>query len=200
MNEPNFFVSLILSVLTAVISQNFVFARSFGVSTAISAARNKRDLPGICLGVSFFTPVCAVLAYFLSAGSTNAENKAFIPLIYAAVIGMLYMITLLLSVIVFGTKFKRIKKYVHISAFNSVVMGTIFFSTASCKTMGEFLLFGLCAGAGFTVSAFILSGVYHQLYSDKVPSAFRGYPAVMVFCGIIAMTLYGILGHSPTYL
>ena len=46
----------------------------------------------------------------------------------------------------------------------------------------------------------MLSGVYGQLYSKDVPSVFRGYPAVMIFTGIIAMALYGILGHIPSYM
>ena len=62
------------------------------------------------------------------------------------------------------------------------------------------LLFGLCSGAGFAAAAYMLSGVYGQLYSKDVPSVFRGYPAVMIFTGIIAMALYGILGHIPSYM
>ncbi len=181
-------------------AENFVFARAFGVSTMITAARNKRNLPGICLGVTFFTTAASAAAG-LSSSFFNRDSigKGFIPLLYIMMIGAVYLITLILAAVVFGGKFGRIKKYVHISAFNGAVMGTIFLSCQSCGSPGEFILFGLYAGAGFSAASYMLSAVYQQLYSKDVPAAFRGYPAVMIFTGIVAMAVFGVLGHAPVY-
>ncbi len=201
MDSPGFFQGLIISVLISVLAENFVFARAFGISTMIIAAKNRRNLPGICLGVLYFTLTSSAAAYALkSTGLAESSDKPFIPLIYISAIGMLYLATLFLSFLIFGKKFGRLKKYVHISAFNSAVMGTIFLSLRNCGSLFEFLLFGVCAGIGFTVSAFMLSCVYGRLYSKDVPASFRGYPAVMIFTGIIAMALYGVLGHIPSYI
>ena len=199
MDSHNFFGGLIISVITALLAENFVFARALGVSTMIMAAKNKRNLPGICLGVLYFTLTASWAAWLLSHRAADIQ-KPFVPLTYVLTIGLIYLITLLLAFIFFKGRFGRIKKYVHISAFNSVIMGTIFLSMNSCTALYEYLLFGLCSGAGFAAAAYTLSGVYGQLYSKDVPSVFRGYPAVMIFTGIIAMALYGILGHIPSYM
>ena len=199
MDSHNFFGGLIISVITALLAENFVFARALGVSTMIMAAKNKRNLPGICLGVLYFTLTASWAAWLLSHRAADIQ-KPFVPLTYVLTIGLIYLITLLLAFILFKGRFGRIKKYVHISAFNSVIMGTIFLSMNSCTALYEYLLFGLCSGAGFAAAAYMLSGVYGQLYSKDVPSVFRGYPAVMIFTGIIAMALYGILGHIPSYM
>ena len=199
MDSHNFFGGLIISVITALLAENFVFARALGVSTMIMAAKNKRNLPGICLGVLYFTLTASWAAWRLSHRAADIQ-KPFVPLTYVLTIGLIYLITLLLAFIFFKGRFGRIKKYVHISAFNSVIMGTIFLSMNSCTALYEYLLFGLCSGAGFAAAAYMLSGVYGQLYSKDVPSVFRGYPAVMIFTGIIAMALYGILGHIPSYM
>lgn len=199
MDSHNFFGGLIISVITALLAENFVFARALGVSTMIMAAKNKRNLPGICLGVLYFTLTASWAAWLLSHRAADIQ-KPFVPLTYVLTIGLIYLITLLLAFIFFKGRFSRIKKYVHISAFNSVIMGTIFLSMNSCTALYEYLLFGLCSGAGFAAAAYMLSGVYGQLYSKDVPSVFRGYPAVMIFTGIIAMALYGILGHIPSYM
>ena len=195
MDSHNFFGGLIISVITALLAENFVFARALGVSTMIMAAKNKRNLPGICLGAL----TASWAAWLLSHRAADIQ-KPFVPLTYVLTIGLIYLITLLLAFIFFKGRFGRIKKYVHISAFNSVIMGTIFLSMNSCTALYEYLLFGLCSGAGFAAAAYMLSGVYGQLYSKDVPSVFRGYPAVMIFTGIIAMALYGILGHIPSYM
>lgn len=187
--------SFILSVLTGVIGQNIVFYRAFGVSTMISAAKNRRSLPGICLGVIYFSVISSAAAWAVAKQSSFTVEKPYFPLIYAGIIGVLYAVTLVLSRIVLAKRFQRMKKYVHISAFNSVVMGTIFLSAASCTQLWEFLLFGISSGVGFAAASELLSAVYPSLCSENVPRVFRGYPAVMIFAGIIAMAVYGIMGH-----
>ena len=138
MDSHSFFGGLIISVITALLAENFVFARALGVSTMIMAAKNKRNLPGICLGVLYFTLTASWAAWLLSHRAADIQ-KPFVPLTYVLTIGLIYLITLLLAFIFFKGRFGRIKKYVHISAFNSVIMGTIFLSASGCTAFGEYL-------------------------------------------------------------
>ena len=200
MEEAGFFETIVISVITSVLAENFVFSRAFGVSTMIIAAKSKRNLAGICLGVVYFTLASAAATWAVSStGLLEGVPAAVLPAAYAIIIGLIYVITLLLAYLFARSKFAKIKKYVHISAFNSAVMGTIFLSAAGCKSIFEYLIFGLCAGMGFAAASYMLSGVYAQLYSDDLPRAFRGYPAIMIFSGIMAMAVYGVLGHLPSY-
>lgn len=198
-SEGNVFVSILLSVISAVLAENFVFARAFGVGTMITSAKNKRYLPGICLGVCYFSTAGSAAAKLLSDAGVLEVERHYRPLVYIAVIGILYAVTLVAALLIFRNSFSKIKKYVHISAFNTVVMGTIFLSITGSGSL-IFPFFGICAGLGFTAASYMLSGVYGQLYSENVPAAFRGYPAVMIFTGIIAMAVYGILGRVPLYI
>ena len=201
MNDPGFFQSLLTSVLMSVIAENFVFARAFGVTPMIAAAKNKRTLPGVCAGVSYFTAAASIAMWGVSRLPFATErDRHYLVALYALIVGGVYLVTLLCAFLFVRSKFPKFKKYVHISAFNSAVMGTIFLSASGCDTFGEYLLFGLTAGLGFTAASYMLSGVYAQLYSEDVPRACRGYPAVMIFSGIMAMAVYGILGHAPAYI
>lgn len=200
MNDLTLLQSIVISVLTLVIAENFVFARAFGVSTMIVSAKNKRNLRGICLGIVYFTTASSAAAWMVNSALPSFSSQAcFKPFLYVLLIGILYIITLLGAYLFFRSRFSRLKKYVHIAAFNGSVMGTIFLCSSSCEGAAEYILFGLCSGLGFSAASYMLSGVYSQLYSKAVPKAFRGYPSVMLFAGIIAMALYGILGHAPSF-
>lgn len=198
MNENGFFSSLVASVIMAVIAENLVFSRAFGVTPMIAAAKNKRTLPGVCAGVSYFTAASSIGMWAVSRLFSSGD-KHYLVALYALIVGAIYFVTLLCAFVFVREKFSRIKKYVHISAFNSAVMGTIFLSASGCTTFGEYLIFGITSGLGFAVASYMLSGVYSELYSENVPRVFRGYPAVMIFSGIMAMAVYGILGHAPAY-
>lgn len=198
MNENGFFSSLVASVIMSVIAENLVFSRAFGVTPMIAAAKNKRTLPGVCAGVSYFTAASSIGMWAVSRLFSSGD-KHYLVALYALIVGAIYFVTLLCAFVFVREKFSRIKKYVHISAFNSAVMGTIFLSASGCTTFGEYLIFGITSGLGFAVASYMLSGVYSELYSENVPRVFRGYPAVMIFSGIMAMAVYGILGHAPAY-
>ncbi len=198
MNENSFFSSLVASVIMSVIAENLVFSRAFGVTPMIAAAKNKRTLPGVCAGVSYFTAASSIGMWAVSRLFSSGD-KHYLVALYAFIVGAIYFVTLLCAFVFVREKFSRIKKYVHISAFNSAVMGTIFLSASGCTTFGEYLIFGITSGLGFAVASYMLSGVYSELYSENVPIVFRGYPAVMIFSGIMAMAVYGILGHAPAY-
>ena len=198
MNENGFFSSLVASVIMSVIAENLVFSRAFGVTPMIAAAKNKRTLPGVCAGVSYFTAASSIGMWAVSRLFSSGD-KHYLVALYALIVGAIYFVTLLCAFVFVREKFSRIKKYVHISAFNSAVMGTIFLSASGCTTFGEYLIFGITSGLGFAAASYMLSGVYSELYSENVPRVFRGYPAVMIFSGIMAMAVYGILGHAPAY-
>ncbi|MGN0641648.1 MAG: Rnf-Nqr domain containing protein [Huintestinicola sp.] len=194
-----FLTSLLTVLFTSAFAENMIFSRAIGTNTAMIAAKNKRNLGGVCTVITYMTTVSSLITGLLK-GTLSETNEKYIPLIYTAVISAVYVITLILARIIFGAGFGRIKKYVHISAFNASVMGTMFLSMRSCSDMGEFIMFGFGSGVGFTVGAYMLSAVRQQLYSEKTPAVFRGYPAVMIFVGIIAMAFYGVLGHAPSYI
>lgn len=74
----------------------------------IMAAKNKRNLPGICLGVLYFTLTASWAAWLLSHRAADIQ-KPFVPLTYVLTIGLIYLITLLLAFIFFKGRFGRIK-------------------------------------------------------------------------------------------
>ena len=51
---------------------------------------------------------------------------------------------------------------------------------------------GLEAGAGFIIAALMLTAAYRKLNSSKVPASFRGFPAMLVYLGIISMAVYSL--------
>lgn len=202
--EDHYFVAelfqLLLAAFTAAFTENMVFSRAIGTNTMLVAAKSKRIFSGLCLGVMYMTTVGALISGIIDIALVgDSAMQAFIPLVYTAAISVIYVLTLLLSMLLLGKSFAAMKKYIHISAFNAAVMGTMYLSTVSCSGIAEYFMFGIGSGAGFCLAALMLSPVYGRLCSDDTPAAFRGFPSVMIFFGILSMAFYGIAGHVPYY-
>lgn len=77
-------------------------------------------------------------------------------------------------------------------------MGTLFTISESSSNAAEgmsfadYLLYGFESGAGFVAASLILSAAFGRLNSSRVPSSFRGFPAMLVYLGIISMAVYSL--------
>ena len=40
---------------------------------------------------------------------------------------------------------------------------------------------------------------WDKLYSEKAPYAFRGYPLMLIYIGILSMAFWGLSGHTLNY-
>ncbi len=107
---------------------------------------------------------------------------------------------MLLAAIYFADKknFETTRKYIHVSAFNCAVMGTLFIVTgraaiySAVNSLSGFMIAGAEAGTGFILAAFILMAAFRRLCSKEVPAAFRGFPSMLVYLGIISMAVYAL--------
>lgn len=209
----------IFSSLISLLADNLIFTKALGTSTLMAASKNRSNLAILSLVMTLFSVLGCVLtgaAYqFLPLAELTVFPFSFFqPLLYAAVISVIYLLTLLVLYAAGGEKSRKVRKYVHLSAFNCAVMGTVhlafpaglfvrdavtpaeflglhFYSIPRLSIAGS-LLFGMQTGLGFMLASLILLAVRKRLYSETVPAAFRGFPAVLVYIGLISMAVHAI--------
>lgn len=210
----------IFSAMLSLLADNLILTKALGTSTLMAAAKNRSNLAILSLmmtGFSVFGCLLTSLFYLWipTLGSLALFPVSLLtPLLYTAVISVIYIIVLLLLHSLCRRRFSIIRKYVHLSAFNCAVMGTLYIGFSpelfvrNSVTPAEFLgmqlysihwlspagavLFGLQTGLGFVLSSLMLLAVRRRLYSEEVPAAFRGFPAVLVYIGLISMAVHAI--------
>ncbi len=186
----------IVNEIIVLLASNLILMQALGTSTLFIAAGSRKQLLTTAGIITIFTTTGSAAA-FVCDKITGGE-KVISLLMYTVSVGVLYM--LLLSALYFFSRelFVKIRRYIHISAFNCAVMGTLF--TISGKAaqdsalmhFGSYVGAGLQAGAGFVIAALILSAAYGRLCSAEVPASFRGFPAMLIYLGIISMAVYAL--------
>lgn len=187
------FIDEIILLLTS----NIILTQALGTSTLFIAAENRKKLLGTAFAITVFTSSGSALAYFIN-NFVSGNLEYFTLFFYTLAIGLIYIAVLTLLYFTGKEKFRDIRKYVHVSAFNCAVMGTLFTVTETAgiyperNNIADFVISGLQAGAGFILTAFILTAAYRRLTSSEVPASFRGFPAMLVYLGIISMAVYAL--------
>lgn len=196
----SYFLQMVTVALTAIFIENTIFARAFGTSTLIVVSRNRKNIFGFGLCVTYITAVTGIVCYFIDKLTAENElNYIYKPFVYILSLGLVYIITLLCLWRFMNKVFGKMRKYVHISAFNCAVLGAMFLNSKYCTTLGEYIVHGIGVGLGFVFAVYLVAIVYDRLYSENVPYCFRGYPLVLLYIGILSMAFYGLLGHSLNY-
>lgn len=192
--------NILLTAFTAILVENTIFYCAMGTSTLIIVAKRRKNLLGFCVGVTYITAVISVLTFFSDRiFNPNDVNSLYMPIVYTVILGFVYIITLLCMWRFFPKLFSRMRKYVHVSVYNCAVLGSMFLISKYCETLGEYFLHGLGIGLGYVLAVYLTAVVYDRLYSEKSPFAFRGYPLLMIYIGIISMAFWGLSGHAVNF-
>lgn len=187
----------LITELIVLLTSNLVLTQALGTSTLFIAAGSRKNLVGTAFTITLFTTAGSAIAYFISNMLPDSA-KDFTLFFYALAIGVLYVLFLTMLYLVSRKHFRNARKYVHLSAFNCAVMGTLLAITQSAEAnpqfnnISSFIIAGAEAGLGFILASLILTTAYRRLNSTDVPSAFRGFPAMLIYLGIISMAVYSL--------
>lgn len=191
---------IMLTAFVAVFVENTIFSRALGTSTLVIVARSRKNLFGFGLCVTYITAVISVLTYFVDKlWINNSSSYVYMPLVYITILGIVYISTLLCMWKFSPRLFARMRKYVHVSAFNCAVLGSMFLISKYCETLSDYFIHGLGIGLGFVFAVYMTAIVYDKIYSEKAPYAFRGYPLMLIYIGILSMAFWGLSGHTLNY-
>ncbi|MDR1753961.1 MAG: hypothetical protein LBR74_03530 [Eubacterium sp.] len=193
------FAEMLAVSFIAVFLQNSIFERALGVNIILYAARKKESVVSFSIIIAYVLAVSSALNYFVNKYFGHIEYyRILMPFFYILIISVVYVISLILIWAVLPRLFKKIKGYVHLSVFNVSVIGALFLESNFETSLTTYLGFGLGTGIGFLLACYLLYIAHGRLNSELVPEAFRGIPIMLVYIGIISLSLYAFIGYSTT--
>lgn len=186
--------------MISVFVQNAIFDRAFGANVAIYASRQNAHVTGFAIGITAMTTVASLITFLLDGVLLPLEyGWLFMPLVYVAVMSVLYILFLLFTWGVFPDTFAKIKKYVHLALINCTVLGALFLNSSYGSDIWSYIGYGFGTGIGFFLACFLLNIAHEKLDSDKIPRVFRGYPIMLVYIGVISMAFYALVGYTADF-
>ncbi len=175
----------------AIFVQNILLTRALDTSASLFIIRKQYNRPLFGLILTGIITISSVLASFFNDLFTSYQ---WAPIFYVCIVGIVYILFLLICAKVPHKYRVQITPMIHLSAFNSAVLGSLLLSR-SYDLWGQ-IAFGLGAGIGFLFASYLIDIGYERLRSDKIPPAFRGFPITLIYIGILSLAFYGLIGHE----
>ena len=181
---------IVSAAMVSVFVQIAIFDRAFGSNVGIYASRKNSTVIGFTLGITAMTTLASIVSFFVDQAMLPTEfGWLFMPLIYSAVISVLYILGLLGLWRFFPKIFRKIRKYVHLAIFNCTVIGALFLNSNSGSDIWSYIGYGFGTGIGFFLACFLLN----------IAHIFRGYPIMLVYIGVISLAFYALAGYTVDF-
>lgn len=195
-----YFVSVITALFINIIAENIIFTRSIGTDLTAFIGKNRGSVPVFGAAVTYLCTVTDIFVWLFDKNYGSAQNYRFYqPIFYITVLCLVYFASLALIWKFSEETAEKAKKYLHFAVFNSAVLGTMLLSSKNFDTFSEYFFGGLGSGLGFSFALFLTAPIYEKTESGDVPAAFRGYPLLMIYIGILSMAFFGITGKVPAF-
>ena len=193
------FMNVLMASIIAIFVQNSIFERALGINVLLYASRKREHLLGFFAAITYTTTISSAIIWFFDGlFAENEYYSIFMPILYVAVVSVLYILTLVLIWRFFPKLFRNIRKYVHLSVFNCSVIGALFLCSVQGSDIFTYIGYGFGTGIGFLLAAYLLYIAADRLNSPLVPAAFRGFPIMLVYVGILSLALYAFTGYTTS--
>jgi electron transport complex protein RnfA len=188
-------MNLVLIFISAAIVNNFVLAYFLGICPFVGVSKKLSSAISMGMAVTFVMTISAAvtwLIYHLILVPFNVvilEYVAFI-LVIASLVQLVEMFIRKVSKPLYDT----LGIYLPLITTNCAILGLALFAVLREYNFIESLIYGVGAGAGFTLALVLMAGIREELELANIPKPFQGAGITMIVAASLALAFMGFAG------
>ncbi len=188
-------MELVLIFISAALINNFVLAYFLGICPFIGVSNKLSSAFPMGLATTFvlvLTAIASWLIYHLILVPYHIEYLEYVTfiLVIASLVQFVEMVIKKVS----QPLYRALGIFLPLITTNCAILGLALFIVLKEYNFIESIVFGIGAGAGFTLAISIMAGIREELDLADVPKAFRGAPITLIVAGLLALAFMGFAG------
>ena len=188
-------MKLILIFISAAVVNNFVLSYFLGICPFVGVSKKISSAVSMGMAVTFVMTIAAAVTWLIyhlilvPADLVILEYVSFI-LVISSLVQLVEMFVRKVSKPLYDT----LGIYLPLITTNCAILGLALFAVLRDYDFTESLVFGIGAGAGFTLAIIIMAGIREELELAKVPKPFEGAGITMIVAASLALAFMGFAG------
>jgi electron transport complex protein RnfA len=188
-------MKLMLLFISAAVVNNFVLSYFLGICPFVGVSKKISSAVSMGMAVTFVMTIAAVvtwLIYHLILVPANLEILEYVSfiLVISSLVQLVEMFVRKISKPLYET----LGIYLPLITTNCAILGLALFSVLREYNFIESLVYGIGAGAGFTLAIVLMAGIREELELAKVPKPFEGAGITMIVAASLALAFMGFAG------
>ena len=188
-------INLILIFIAASITQNYVLTYFLGVCPFIGVSGKMEQALGMGLATTFVMTLAATVTWVIYHFILVRFGLPFLQYVsFIIVIASLVQIVEMFLRKTSPALYRALGIYLPLITTNCAILGLTLFMVLREYTFVESIVFGLGAGAGFTLALLIMAGIREELECCDIPKPLEGAGITLIIAGLLALTFMGFGG------
>ena len=188
---------LSLTLLGAVLVNNFVLAKFLGLCPFMGVSKRLDSAYGMALATGFVLTLSAALAWIVQhwllvpLGLDHLRTLSFI-LVIAAVVQFTENVMHAQSPVLY----RVLGIFLPLITTNCAVLGVALLNVQGERSFIDAVVFGFGAALGFGLVLVLFAAMRERLDAAPVPASFRGAPIGLITAGLMALAFLGFAGFD----
>ncbi|MGB2599469.1 MAG: RnfABCDGE type electron transport complex subunit A [Candidatus Omnitrophota bacterium] len=186
---------LILILIAAAITNNFVLTYFLGICPFIGVSNKTDSAIGLGMATTFVMTIAAAVTWLIYHLVLVRYNLAFLQyVVFIIVIASLVQFVEMFIKKVSPQLYKALGIFLPLITTNCAILGLTLFMVLRNYTFPEAIVFGLGAGLGFTMALVIMAGIREELDFSNIPEPLKGAGITLILAGLLALAFMGFGG------
>lgn len=186
---------LFLILVSSVLVNNFVLARFLGICPFLGVSKKIKTACGMGVAVIFVMGISSVVTDVIYDTILLPHDLLFLKtvvfiLVIASLVQLVEMVLQKLS----PGLYKALGIYLTLITTNCAILGVVLINVIKNYNFIKSLVFGVGAGAGFTIALIIMAGIRERLELSDIPEPLKGTAITLIIAGLLSMAFMGFSG------
>lgn len=186
---------LFLILVSSVLVNNFVLARFLGICPFLGVSKKIKTACGMGVAVIFVMGLSSVVTDVIYDTILLPHDLLFLKtvvfiLVIASLVQLVEMVLQKLS----PGLYKALGIYLTLITTNCAILGVALINVIKDYNFIKSLVFGVGAGAGFTIALIIMAGIRERLELSDIPEPLKGTAITLIIAGLLSMAFMGFSG------
>ncbi|MBQ2755183.1 MAG: hypothetical protein IJF27_00745 [Oscillospiraceae bacterium] len=191
-------IELLLIMLWAATVENIIFTRALGSGQLFIESSNSRSIFSVSILLTVMMTVASLLCTPLTALSDLIFENTYLgrPFVMVVAITLIYTVIALFLNLVSPHTYNIIASRLSFACFNGALLGCVLIMQNRGLSFVQQLGFGLGGAFGFILAIIIVREGERRIAISRVPKIFKGYPALLIYLGLVSLAVFSLLGHQ----
>ena len=186
---------LILVFIAAAITNNFVLTYFLGICPFIGVSNKVESAIGLGMATTFVMTLAATVTWLIYHYILKPNNLVFLQYVaFIIVIASLVQFVEMFIRKVSPALYKTLGIFLPLITTNCAILGLTLFMVLRDYYFLEAVIFGLGAGAGFTLALVIMAGIREEFVFTDIPEPLKGAGMTLIVAGMLALAFMGFGG------
>ncbi len=197
-----FLSSFFTAALAAIFIENTIFTRALGTSRMLAVVKSPKTMFKFGILLTIITTVSGFFAWLVDLFLRPLSFKFYIePLIFVLVLVLVFVVMSLILYFIFPKTYRKMNEILLLAVFNCAALGAILLPAHNSllsveASLPTWLGFSFGTGIAFFMASLLVFEGTRKLKGSHIPAPFRGFPATLIYVGILSLAFYGLIGHE----